>query len=63
MANIAFTLSDSPDGLVQIQCFLDGIVEGQPFTPAQSLAKAMLDTAAAAAAEDPQIVELNPITH
>ena len=45
MAQIAITFSDQPDGKVDVQVYLDGIVEGSPITPAQKLAQAMLQAA------------------
>jgi hypothetical protein len=45
MANIAITFSDAPDGKVDIQVYLDGVVEGAPPTPAQKLAQDMLQGA------------------
>lgn len=49
MANIAITFADQPDGLVNVQVYLDGVVEGAPPTPAQKLATAMLQSAKAEA--------------
>jgi len=49
MANIAITFADQPDGLVNVQVYLDGVVEGAPPTPAQTLAAAMLQSAKAEA--------------
>lgn len=45
MAHIAITFADQPDGLVDIQVYLDGIVEGAPPTPAQKVAADMLQAA------------------
>jgi hypothetical protein len=45
MAQIAITFADQPDGLVDIQVYVDGVVEGAPPTPAQKLATAMLQSA------------------
>lgn len=45
MAQIAITFADQPDGKVDVQVYLDGIVEGEPPTPAQKLATAMLQAA------------------
>ena len=45
MACIAITFADQPDGLVDIQLYVDGVVEGAPPTPAQKLAAAMLQAA------------------
>lgn len=45
MAHIAITFADQPDGKVDIQVYLDGIVEGAPASPAQQLAQAMLQAA------------------
>ena len=50
MAQIALTFVDAADGKVDIQVFVDGVVEGQPSTPAQKLAHAMLTAASAEAA-------------
>lgn len=49
MARIAITFADQPDGLVDIQVYLDDIVEGTPLTPAQKLAQVMLQAAGQAA--------------
>jgi len=59
MAKIAITFSDQPDGLVDIQVFLDGIVEGAPPTPAQKLTSAMLQSAKGEAA----VTDVEPKTH
>jgi hypothetical protein len=45
MAQIAITFCDQPDGKVDIQVYLAGIVEGAPPSPAQKLAQAMLQAA------------------
>lgn len=45
MAQIAITFVDQPDGKVDVQVYLDGLVEGAPPTPAQKLAQAMLQAA------------------
>jgi hypothetical protein len=59
MAQIAITLADQPDGRVNVAVYLDGVVEGQPSTPAQVLAKAMLR---AASEESSQVTDL-PVKH
>jgi hypothetical protein len=58
MAKIAMTFADQPDGKVEIQVYLDGVVEGSP-SPAQRLAQAMLK----AAKEDTGVTDVQPITH
>lgn len=45
MAHIAITFADQPDGKVDIQVYLDDIIEGAPLSPAQKLAQAMLQAA------------------
>ena len=50
MATIAITFADAADGKVDVQVFLDGVVEGQPSTAAQKLAHTMLAAAGADAA-------------
>lgn len=54
MAHIALTFSDALDGKVDIQVYLDGVVEGAPATPAQKLAQSMLQ----AAKDETEIVEV-----
>jgi len=58
MAQIAITFSDHPDGKVDVQIYLDGIAEGEPPTPAQQLAMAMLKSAK----EDSAVSDVNPVT-
>ncbi len=57
MAHIAITFADQPDGLVDIQVYIDGVAEGQPPTPAQQLAMSMLQ---AAKAEAPGVTDVQP---
>lgn len=45
MAKIAITFVDQDDGLVDIQVFIDGLVEGQPATEAQKLSMFMMTAA------------------
>ena len=59
MAHIAITFADQPDGKVDIQVYLDGIVEGAPPTPAQKLAQGMLQ----AAKDEPEIADVEVKTH
>jgi hypothetical protein len=57
MAHIAITFVDAEDGKVDIQVYLDGIVEGAPPSPAQKLAQSMLQAAKGGDAAD---VEVKP---
>lgn len=59
MAQIAITFADQPDGKVDIQVYLDGIVEGAPPSPAQKLAQAMLQ----AAKDETEITDVEVKTH
>jgi hypothetical protein len=59
VARIAITFADQPDGLVDIQVYLDDIVEGAPPTPAQKLATAMLQSAK----DEAGITDVEPKTH
>lgn len=59
MAQIAITFADQPDGKVDIQVYLDGIVEGAPPSPAQKLAQTMLQ----AAKEENEITDVEVKTH
>ena len=58
MAQIAVTFVDQPDGKVDVQVYLDGIVEGEPPSPAQKLAQAMLQ----AAKEESVVTDVEPKT-
>ncbi len=59
MAQIALTFVDTEDGKVDIQVYLNDIVEGAPPTPAQKLAQAML----LAAKEESLVTDVEPKPH
>jgi len=46
MAAIALTLVDAPDGKVDIQIYMDGVVRGEEPGPALQLSSVMLKAAA-----------------
>jgi len=58
MAQIAITFSDHADGKVDVQIYLDGLVEGEPPTPAQQLAMSMLKSAK----DDAAVSDVIPVT-